>query len=435
MPAIEINPTRLESTHTYDIYEFNGVLWISVSGAISWLAAVLALILVIPRSKGYKGTHILGYFVSLLISNVFQSSGTVMNARWLSLNSVYQTNFCAVQGAIKQAGNVGNAVWSLSISIHLFNILFLRWTSNRAAFVAVLTLGWGLVIGIVIIGPTAIQPSHPTHYPYFGISGSWCWITSAYPREQRFLEYLFEYISAGTSFILYTSILLRVRGNLIFVSGIPHLRFVPRGQSWKLSILRDFIDSSMLRVVHQMVWHPIAYSMLIVPIGLARLSEFAGVHVPEWAVLSTAVIFNLTGFVNVILLLATRRLFPDTQSLPKFKPRKTIDFSISARNGITPFLLSETEAPAANVSASLSLSPRPEGHPPASPLVPAFGHLRESGPATIRDGPMLREPSMLHSTSSGYSVETEWIRSPSASTVNSVNSQTPLKPKHKPVRY
>lgn len=51
-----------------------------------------------PRSKGYKGTHILGYFVSLLISNVFQSSGTVMNARWLSLNSVYQTDFCAVQG-------------------------------------------------------------------------------------------------------------------------------------------------------------------------------------------------------------------------------------------------------------------------------------------------------------------------------------------------
>lgn len=26
MPAIEINPSRLESTHTYDIYEFNGVL-------------------------------------------------------------------------------------------------------------------------------------------------------------------------------------------------------------------------------------------------------------------------------------------------------------------------------------------------------------------------------------------------------------------------
>ncbi|SJL12813.1 uncharacterized protein ARMOST_16244 [Armillaria ostoyae] len=430
MPAIEINPTRLESTHTYDIYEFNGVLWISVSGAISLLAAVLVLILVMPRSKGYKGTHILGYFVSLLISNVFQSSGTVMNARWLSLNSVYQTDFCAIQGAIKQAGNVGNAIWSLSISIHLFNILFLRWTSNRAAFVAVLTLGWGLVIGIVIIGPTAIQASHPTHYPYFGISGS-----CAYPREQRFLEYLFEYISAGTSFILYTSILLRVRGNLIFVSGMPRLRFVPRGQSWKLSILRDFIDSSMLRVVHQMVWHPIAYSMLIVPIGLARLSEFAGVHVPEWAVLSTAVIFNLTGFVNVLLLLATRRLFPDTQSLPKFKPRKTIDFSISARNGITPFMLSETEAHAANVSASLSLSPRPESHPPASPQVPAFGHLRDSGTATIRVGPMLNEPSVLHSSSSGSSMEAELIRSPSASTVNSVNSQTPLRPKRKPVRY
>ncbi|KAK0480936.1 hypothetical protein IW261DRAFT_1563651 [Armillaria novae-zelandiae] len=389
MPAIEINPTRLESTHTYDIYEFNGVLWISISGAISLLAAILALLLVIPRSKGYKGTHILGYFVSLLISNVFQSSGTVMNARWLSLQQRLSDGI--LRCAIKQAGNVGNAIWSLNISIHLFNILFLRWTSNRVAFVAVLTLGWGLVIGVVIIGPTAIQVAHPTHYPYFGISGS-----CAYPREQRFLEYLFEYISAGTSFILYTSILLRVRGNLVFVSGMPHLRFVPRGQSWKLSILRDFIDSSMLRVVHQMVWHPVN-SCSSFPIGLARLSEFAGVHVPEWAVLSTAVVFNLTGFVNVLLLLATRRLFPDTHSLPKFKPRKTIDFSISARNGITPFMSSETGALATNVSASLSLSPRPESHPPASPLVPAlFGHLRESGTGTICDGPMLSEPSICY---------------------------------------
>ncbi|KAG7446762.1 uncharacterized protein BT62DRAFT_893607 [Guyanagaster necrorhizus] len=315
-----------------------------------------------PRSKGYKGTHILGYFVSLLISNVFQSSGTVMNARWLSFNNVYQTDFCAAQGVIKQAGNVGHAVWSLSISIHLFNILFLRQTSNRAAFVAVLILGWGLVICIVIIGPTTIRASHPTQYPYFGISGSWCWITSAYPREQRFLEYFFEYISAGTSFILYTAILFRVRGNLIFVSGRPRLRFVPRGQSWKLSILRDFIDSSMLRVVHQMVWHPIAYSMLIVPIGLARLSEFAGAHVPEWAVLSTAVIFNLTGKLRkVLLLVATRRLFPDTKSLPEFKPRKTIDFSISAWNGITPFTLTQCTA----ASAQLCHSPRDPFPPPA----------------------------------------------------------------------
>ncbi len=142
-----------------------------------------------------------------------------------------------------------------------------------------------------------------------------------------------------------------------------------------------------------------------------------------------------TGFVNVLLLLATRRLFPDTQSLPKFKPRKTIDFSISARNGITPFILSETDAPAANVSASLSLSPRPESHSPASPLVSAFGHLRDSGTPTVRVGPMLSEPSVLHSSSSGYSVEAELIRSPSAGTVSSVDSQTPLKPKRKPVRY
>lgn len=94
-----------------------------------------------------------------------------------------------------------------------------------------------------------------------------CWITSQYPQEQIFLEYFLvrtspclressyilnltsqEYLSAGFCLILYTSVFLRMRGNLVHAKGKWSLRFLPRGESWQLSMSRDLIDSAMLQV-------------------------------------------------------------------------------------------------------------------------------------------------------------------------------------------
>jgi len=39
----------------------------------------------------------------------------------------------------------------------------------------------------------------------------------------------------------------------------------------------------------------VAYTVILVPISLARLVEFAGGSVPDWAVDVTDVLYNLTG--------------------------------------------------------------------------------------------------------------------------------------------
>lgn len=97
-----------------------------------------------------------------------------------------------------------------------------------------------------------------------------CWITHNYYAEQTFLEYFFvcpscpsasqaltlskEFISAACSILLYTVILLRVRGNLTKMDGKWCLRFVPRGERWLLGISRDFTDTAMMSVAARMVW-------------------------------------------------------------------------------------------------------------------------------------------------------------------------------------
>ncbi len=170
MPAIEVTPSGpVTGAHLYPQDEWNGVVCITIAGAASLFCALCALTVILPRTKLYKRTHILGYFVSLLVSNVFQAAGTVMNAEWLRTHGVRQTNVCVAQAAIKQLGNVGNAVWSLSIAMHLFNILFLRWTSRRVGFLGMLIAGWAFMFSIVLVGPAVLQEEEP----YFGVSGSW----------------------------------------------------------------------------------------------------------------------------------------------------------------------------------------------------------------------------------------------------------------------
>lgn len=327
-----------EAVKVYDSFDRAGVTWISTAGLVSILAIIILLVAG-KLKNAYPRTHVMAYFISLLIANTIQSTGTAMNLRWVKEGEINAGMFCSLQGGIKQAGNVATAVWSFMIALHLFNLLFLRLPTTKLGLAATLCFGWAFVATIVSVGPVMIQT--PEKGPYFGISGNWCWITNGYPKAQTFLEYFFEFFSAGVGFILYAAILMRVRGNLYQADDKWRLRFVPAGEGWKLSLGRDLLDSAMLKAAQHMVWYPVAYTVILVPISLARLVEFAGGSVPDWAVDVTDVLYNLTGFVNVMIFLATRHLFPDVGMLPDFTtPRKDLRGSFIEHGGVSPFRLS-----------------------------------------------------------------------------------------------
>ncbi|KAH9949694.1 hypothetical protein B0H21DRAFT_875451 [Amylocystis lapponica] len=293
------------------------------------------------RFPTYRHTHVVPYFISLLVANVIQGLAAVLGARWLVEGAIKAGPYCSVQGGLKNAGNVATAVWSFVMAVHVFLLVFLRLDTRHITCAVALAIGWLSIVLIACIGPLVIQTE--AKGPYFGPSGYWCWITDSYPEEQIFLEYFIEFVSAGVSFFLYTAILLRVCGNLVVIDGKWCLRFVPRGEKWRLGISRDFTDSSMMRVAARMVWHPVAYSVLLLPVTLARFIAFSGHEVPFWATVVTDFIFNLQGIVNVILLVGIGYLIPETALLPIFTPRKGIDTSTSEAYGITPFVLSKPE--------------------------------------------------------------------------------------------
>ncbi|KAJ6631178.1 hypothetical protein B0H10DRAFT_711186 [Mycena sp. CBHHK59/15] len=325
------------SETVYTSNEQGGVTVLVVSGFISLVALLALFTLMIFKAKKYTHTHFQIYFVCLLLANTMQAWGTIMNLKWVGRGGVVDGPFCAAQGGIKQGGNLGAAIWSFVISAHLFNLLFLRFRTSALMSWMFVAFNWSFIFTLVFLGPVAIQTTARGHY--FGISGMWCWITADYRTEQIFLEYFFEYLSVVLSFFLHTATLLRVRGNLLRVEGRWRLHFVPLGESWQLALGRDFTDSTMLRLAQHMVWYPIWYTASIVPVSITRLSAFCGLDVPAWATALTACIFNLSGFVNVLLFFAMARVFPEPGALPEFTAqRKDVD-AIVAAHGVTPFML------------------------------------------------------------------------------------------------
>ncbi|KAI0053197.1 hypothetical protein FA95DRAFT_1568838 [Auriscalpium vulgare] len=332
-------------------YSSSDSAWISIIAAAAFLSALSILFIFITsflRPSLHLGghTHIKALFGSLLFANLLQAIGTLFNTQWVINGGLRPGAACSAQGGIKQAGNVGSAFWSFMLSAHAFSLLFLRNKTTKRGKWLVMVLGWTLILFVVVIGPLAIQ--NKENGPYFGPSGYWCWITDAYPAAQTFLEYFFEWMSALFSFLLYTVILLRVRGNLVRKSsGRWSLLWVPRSESWQLSMTRDYLDSSMVRVVTVIVWFPVAYTLLIAPITIARFASYAGAHIPQGFIFFADIIYGLGGFTNLLLLLATRRLLPDLNTLPDFTtPRPRHDKDAPAPASITPFVLTAPPADA-----------------------------------------------------------------------------------------
>jgi hypothetical protein len=59
-------------------------------------------------------THFMPYLVSLLGANLLQAIGGIMNMKWIIAHTVEENTVCTIQGFVKQAGNVGTAVWCVT---------------------------------------------------------------------------------------------------------------------------------------------------------------------------------------------------------------------------------------------------------------------------------------------------------------------------------
>ncbi|KAJ6529626.1 hypothetical protein B0H19DRAFT_1332690 [Mycena capillaripes] len=277
----------------YTSREVHGVTVLVIFSCFS-LTAIVGLLLAIslsafntrswPTDKHpylFVRSQVAAYFISLLLSDLIQTIGSIINVRWIGDRAVVVGSLCTVQvGVLKQIADVSTAFWTLIIAIHTFSLvcLGLRW--SRFTFLATLIVGWAGIGGIVIAGPAG-QTSR--HGPFYGISGYWCWISAGYPTSRITLDYLFMFMAAGFSFVLYTLVFLRMRGNIV-IEG-RHISFQRSGSAWRGGQSRAMTLAKQMLVC-------VAYTIIVLPISASRFSAFAGQDVPFEVTIFTRVIFH-----------------------------------------------------------------------------------------------------------------------------------------------
>ncbi|KII93804.1 hypothetical protein PLICRDRAFT_405927 [Plicaturopsis crispa FD-325 SS-3] len=254
--------------------------------------------------KWSTSTHVHYYFLNLLVSDLIQAIGGILNAKWLLDDRVTEGALCTAQGALKQVGDVGVALSSVIIAVHTLSILVFRYEPRPSTAIIVLSAVWitiGLIIGV----------SFATHkgQTYYGDTQYWCWITTRYHVQQIVLEYLWMWLAAFFNIIIYIFLALVVRG-FITVDGskirIPNKR---EREGKRLS------SSSIRRkggvIALQMLFYPAVYIVTVIPISVVRFTAFGGYHIPFAGTAVADVIFALSGVLNVILFSLTRpKLMP-----------------------------------------------------------------------------------------------------------------------------
>ncbi|KAJ7874758.1 hypothetical protein B0H14DRAFT_90331 [Mycena olivaceomarginata] len=266
------------------------------------------------------------YFISLLISDLLQAIGSILNVKWIGDMAVVVGDVCTLQGVLKQTADVATAFWTLVIGIHTFSLLFLEIKPSRFTLWTTLIAGWSGIGAIVIAGPAALNTPH--HGPFYGISGYWCWISPEYPTSRITLDYMFMFIAATFSFVLYTLIFLRMRGNIVIER--KRISFRRTGAAWR----GKQFENQAMTIAKQMLLYPVAYTILILPIAASRFSTFSGTSVPFEVTIFSAAVFLLSGVVNVTLFTMTRRILPpDSFKIPKWtisNPQPITEYTIEA---------------------------------------------------------------------------------------------------------
>ena len=114
--------------------------------------------------------------------------------------------------------------------------------------------------------------------------------------------------SAASSFIFYSLAFFRLRGNITVEEKKIHFHWTPKVGDGRMS--NEAIGSYLTTVAKHMMWYPIVYAILVLPVAISRLSTYSGVPVPFSITIFTVAVFMLHGFLNTVLFCTTRTILP-----------------------------------------------------------------------------------------------------------------------------
>lgn len=228
---------------------------------------------------------------SLIFGDFVQALGFSLSWAWVARDEIptaaYPTRLCKTQSILIQIGDLGSAFSSLVICLNLLLILVFRITPATRWLLVTLLVEW-IIIGILAsVGP--LSRIGKEGVPFYGPSGSWCWVNSAYQLERLLVHYLWVFIVAFFNLLFYSIIAI-------------YLRYHDGGR------LASGPLAQTANVSRVMLIYPVVYVATILPLSIYRCAAMAGEHWNNHILLAAGAVFTLSGAANCIIYALTRRL-------------------------------------------------------------------------------------------------------------------------------
>ncbi|KNZ54359.1 hypothetical protein VP01_2966g2 [Puccinia sorghi] len=302
---------------------------VAITAQLSFLATVLLIGILLyyrlrlwnPKSRSVIGSEefclkflrsqfaIRLFFIDLLVSDLIQSLGFLLNLAHVGKANIEDSTICTVQGVFIQLGDTSGAFATVAIAVHTFIVLINRTPPSTSALLIVLGTKWALVVILAMIGPLAFVTD--SLGPFYGPAGAWCWISSAYPWQRLCLHYVwvctFLFFAGAASAVTYVMIFWNVRRSL-------------RTQYAQTSYDRSVEETSMENAAKKMLVYPLCYLLLMLPLGIDRITSIFG---RTWSLdvqIACGVIFTLVGLVDSVVF-CVRRVFSWTRNIFAIRPR------------------------------------------------------------------------------------------------------------------
>ncbi|KAH9991478.1 hypothetical protein BJV77DRAFT_531342 [Russula vinacea] len=207
-----------------------------------------------------------------------------MNIKWGVDKDVEPGPYCSAQGAIKQMSDVGSAVSTLIISLYTLRVVcFWRigdsgrqteptraniWARRKnlirsLIIVACLWCSLGILVAINV-AVDGVQR-------FYGPTGYWCWIQANYSIQRTATDFGFMWITAFCNIAVYGILFLYFKG-YITTDG------------WHIRLFSEpaelFHPLMSVKQVYGLLFYPIAYTVTVLPLSIARYRTFAHHEVP-----------------------------------------------------------------------------------------------------------------------------------------------------------
>ncbi|KZV92211.1 hypothetical protein EXIGLDRAFT_718599 [Exidia glandulosa HHB12029] len=274
-----------------------------------------------PQSEGKKRpivkTHVDAYMISLLVSDLLQAVGAMINVHHVRVGRTECSVYCTAQGVLKSLGEPSAAMATLAITIHTFCVICFHWSPSQpqklvpCLVISAIWLYVSLYVGI------AYALHHKPGHEFFQPVPYWCWVANGYPEERISAEYIWLWLSVFGAVVLYVPLWLVVRGNV----EVSPWRF-----TWCPSRSTHGAAFDRMRQSLKMLLYPAVYIILVLPLSVTRWIMFSGHDISSTWTFVGIVPFHLSGLGNVLLLLLTR---PSILVFGKPQERETTKMQLS----------------------------------------------------------------------------------------------------------